>query len=276
MRRLIPTFGKRTKTAAKPPETGVVRPRRLPRVKVIVWSVLGVTTACMAAYTAFNQDLVRDEVIALSGKAGLQLQIIEVEGRANTPSDLLLAASELRRGQPIYDIDLKSLHGRIAEIGWVADVTVERRMPSTIHIKLQERIPVALIQTAAGHELIDQSGAVITGAAAEDFAHLTVVSGQGAAAQAGQMLDLLRTEPELFANVWAISLQSGRRWDVHLRNGIDIRLPEIDPRTAWSRLAMMDHSKNITRRDLAVIDLRIPNQLIVEPNIPVRGKGRKT
>ena len=47
-------------------------------------------------------------------------------------------------------------------------------------------------------------------------------------------------------------------------------------RTAWSRLAVIDHSKRIIDRDLAVIDMRVPDQMIVEPNIPVRGKGRET
>ena len=90
------------------------------------------------------------------------------------------------------------------------------------------------------------------------------------------MLHILRTEPELFAAVWAVPYQSERRWDVHLRNGIRVRLPETDPLTAWSRLAVIDHSKRIIDRDLAVIDMRVPDQMIVEPNIPVRGKGRET
>jgi cell division protein FtsQ len=63
---------------------------------------------------------------------------------------------------------------------------------------------------------------------------------------------------------------------VHVRNGIEIRLPEDDPRTAWSRLAIYVHNKQIIGRDLAVIDMRTPEQLIVEPNIPVRGAGRNT
>jgi cell division protein FtsQ len=63
---------------------------------------------------------------------------------------------------------------------------------------------------------------------------------------------------------------------VHLKNGIDVRLPETDPISAWSRLAILDRAKQITNRDLAVIDLRVPHQLVVEPNIPVRGKGRRT
>jgi hypothetical protein len=38
----------------------------------------------------------------------------------------------------------------------------------------------------------------------------------------------------------------------------------------------MERRKQIINRDLAVIDLRIPEQLIVEPNIPGRGKGKST
>ena len=90
------------------------------------------------------------------------------------------------------------------------------------------------------------------------------------------ILNILRTEPELYAEVWAVTFQSERRWDVHLRSGIRVRLPESDPRTALSRLAMIDHTKRITDRDLAVIDMRVPDRMIVEPNIPVRGKGSKT
>ncbi|MDA7598786.1 FtsQ-type POTRA domain-containing protein [Alphaproteobacteria bacterium] len=305
MRRLMPRFGKSTggkstggksteassaqnsgkvtlvngvnvAKAAKPSETGVTIQRRLSRVKLVIWSIIGVTMVTMGAYAAMDRDQLGDRIVTFTGTAGLNLQKIKVEGRAHTPHELLLEVSALKRGQPIYSIDLRTLHERLSAIGWIEDVTVERRMPSTIRIILQERVPVALLQTPSGHELIDQSGAVITGASPEDFSHLTVVSGDGAAPRAGAIIDLLRTEPELFSNVWAISLQSGRRWDVHLRNGIDIRLPELDPSTAWSRLAIMDHSKQITRRDLAVIDLRVPEQLIVEPNIPVRGKGSKT
>jgi cell division protein FtsQ len=103
-----------------------------------------------------------------------------------------------------------------------------------------------------------------------------VVAGKQAAGKVAPILNILRTEPELYAEVWAVTFQSERRWDVHLRSGIRVRLPESDPRTAWSRLAMIDHTKRITDRDLAVIDMRVPDQMIVEPNIPVRGKGSKT
>ena len=132
------------------------------------------------------------------------------------------------------------------------------------------------MQNDSDHQLIDATGTVIEGADPRDFTHLKVVAGDNAAANAAPILATLKTEPELFSEVWAISFRSERRWDVYLKNGIEIRLPERDPISAWSRLAVIDREKAITSRDLAVIDLRIPKQLIVEPNIPVRGKGNKT
>ena len=90
------------------------------------------------------------------------------------------------------------------------------------------------------------------------------------------IIDILRTEPEIFSDVWAIQYISQRRWDIHMRSGLAIRLPERDPVLAWSRLAKLEQETAITARDLAAIDLRVPGQLIVEPNIPIRGKGRKT
>merc|ERR1712185_435105 len=173
-------------------------------------------------------------------------------------------------------ISLPELHDRLSTIGWVKDVAIERRMPSTIRLILTERVPMALLQTEGGHRVIDKDGEIISGADPSAFGHLTVVAGTSAGVNAALLLNILRTEPELFAEVWAVTYQSERRWDVHLRNGIRVRLPETDPRTAWSRLAIIDHSKQIINRDLAVIDMRVPDQMVVEPNIPVRGQGRNT
>ena len=253
-----------------------VHKSRLPRLKTLFLGFVGLTLAATATLGYMDRARLIDEILMATGKAGLNLQFIQVRGRAHTPKDILVAATDLRLGDPILGINIEAVHERISAIGWVEDVIVERRMPSTIRISIRERLPMGLLQTANGHQLIDAHGVTIKGAKASDFTHLPVVAGDGSAKHAEKILSVLKTEPELFAEVWAISYQSGRRWDVHLRNGIEIRLPEAEPRQAWSRLAVMERRKQIINRDLAVIDLRIPEQLIVEPNIPVRGKGKST
>ena len=284
MRRLMPFMRAKTDRADQPDrgsETGALtgvmaRPSRRPSLRSIMTGamILGGLAAGVVLY--IERASLSVAIIDASANSGLHLQTIEVQGRAHTSKDVLMAVSELTLGQPMLTISLPELHDRLSTIGWVKDVAIERRMPSTIRLILTERVPMALLQTEGGHRVIDKDGEIISGADPSAFGHLTVVAGTSAGVNAAPLLNILRTEPELFAEVWAVTYQSERRWDVHLRNGIRVRLPETDPRTAWSRLAIIDHSKQITDRDLAVIDLRVPDQMIVEPNIPVRGRGRET
>ena len=284
MRRLMPFMRPKTDRADQPDrgsETGALsgvmaRPSRRPSLRSIMTGamILGGLAAGVVLY--IERASLSVAIIDASANSGLHLQTIEVQGRAHTSKDVLMAVSELTLGQPMLTISLPELHDRLSTIGWVKDVAIERRMPSTIRLILTERVPMALLQTEGGHRVIDKDGEIISGADPSAFGHLTVVAGTSAGVNAAPLLNILRTEPELFAEVWAVTYQSERRWDVHLRNGIRVRLPETDPRTAWSRLAIIDHSKQITDRDLAVIDLRVPDQMIVEPNIPVRGRGRET
>ena len=246
------------------------------RIKMLMLASAGLAIITAAGQTYAERDRVVAELHQLGAEAGLKLHQIQVRGRSHISRDTLLSKLDLQLDVPIFSINLQDLHNRVSQIGWVKNVIIERRLPSTIHITLDERVPVALLQNETDHQLIDASGAIIEGADPRDFTHLKVVAGDNAAAHAAPILVALKTEPELFSEVWAISFRSERRWDVHLKNGMEIRLPEADPISAWSRLAVIDREKAITNRDLSVIDLRLPKQLIVEPNIPVRGKGSKT
>ena len=276
MRRLIPFSLANREAPREAPESGVLRRTPRPRLRSVLsgGGAIGLFAALAVGYVERTHIL--DGFVLASADAGLRLETIEVRGRSHTPKPVIIAASELTLGEPILTISLPALHERLSTIGWIRTVAVERRMPSTIRVEITERVPMALLQTEDGHRVIDETGTVIAGADPSAFGHLTVVAGVSAASNAAPILNILRTEPELFAEVWAVTFQSERRWDVHLRSGIRVRLPETDPRTAWSQLAIIDHSKQITDRDLAVIDMRVPDQMIVEPNIPVRGQGRTT
>ena len=58
-------------------------------------------------------------------------------------------------------------------------MVVSRHLPDRLTVKLIERHPVALLQTPAGHQLIDEAGVIIDGADVSAFSHLVVVSGTG-------------------------------------------------------------------------------------------------
>ena len=221
-------------------------------------------------------DQIKDDLALYSFSKGFALQMIEVSGRNHTESAAIRSILTKWRDQSIFSADLAAIRHELLNLGWVKDAVVSRHLPDRLTVKLIERRPVALLQTPAGHQLIDDAGVTISGADVSAFSHLVVVSGTGAAARANALLGMLESEPEIFAEVWAVQLIAERRWDIHMRSGLTIKLPEEDPVLAWSRLAKLERDTAITERDLAAIDLRVPDQLVVEPNIPIRGKGSKT
>ncbi len=209
-------------------------------------------------------------------KVGFKLRTVKINGRNHTTHQELNDALELKNGEPILSINLTEKRLQIEQLGWVESAYLERLLPNTLRLTIIERNPIALLQTKSGHQLIDDNGAIIAGVAPESFSHLPVVSGEEAARRANYLIEILKTEPELYAEIWAIQHISKRRWNVHMKNGITIKLPENGPGFAWSRLARFEHQNQIIQRDLAVIDMRLQDQILIEPNLPIRGKGQET
>ena len=149
MRRLT-RFIHRRGDADMPAETGQPRAIRLPRWRGIAYGMLMVFVAGSAAAIIADRQRLADMLIVASAQTGLQLEYIEVYGRAHTPRDTILAASELTLGEPMLGISLRDLHARLSTIGWIEDVAIEREMPSTIRLLLTERMPMALLLAARG------------------------------------------------------------------------------------------------------------------------------
>jgi cell division protein FtsQ len=54
-----------------------------------------------------------------------------------------------------------------------------------------------------------------------------------------------------------------RRWNLRLKNGVDVRLPEFDVARALDQLVGLDRDKKILSRDIVSIDLRLPDRVTV-------------
>ena len=58
-------------------------------------------------------------------------------------------------------------------------------------------------------------------------------------------------------------LVAGRRWDLHLDNGVTVKLPEKGVREALAQLVKLNSEKQLLARDVVVIDLRLPDRVTV-------------
>ncbi|MHA1601089.1 MAG: cell division protein FtsQ/DivIB [Alphaproteobacteria bacterium] len=211
----------------------------------------------------------------VSARAGLSVEDVLVEGRTRTEREAILATLGLVRGTPILAFDPHAAKARLETLPWVHEATVERRLPDTVFLRLSEREPMALWQYEGKLAVIDSDGEVILGAKATAFATLPLLVGEDAPLNAETLLAILDSEPYLRGQVTAAIRVQGRRWNIRLENGIDVRLPETDAAAAWSELARLQRSYEVLQRDVVTIDLRLPDRLVVRtaPGVILPGQG---
>lgn len=202
-------------------------------------------------------------VLAWTAHCGLAVGNVQVEGRERADREAVLNALAVARGMPILAVDPAQAKRRLESIPWIRSASVERRLPDTLQVRVVERQPLAFWQRHGKLVLIDREGTVITGDRLDRFGHLLVLVGPDAPAAGAALIDMLGTEPDLAGHVAAAVRVGGRRWNLRLDNGIDIALPEQDAAAAWRRLAQLERSDSILERNIQMVDLRLPDRLVL-------------
>jgi cell division protein FtsQ len=214
--------------------------------------------------------------VATSAELGFTVERVLADGRNETTSSQVLSAVGVQLGEPIFRVDLEAARARLLTLPWVAAATIERRLPDTLYVRITETTPLALWQQQQRLHLLGRNGRVIADAPIERFANLLVVVGPDAPEHAGDLLAMLQSQPELRRRVTAAIRIGGRRWNLRIDNGIDVKLPAENSAAAWAELARLERDFGILGRDLTVIDLRLPNQLQVHlaPAAVAREQGK--
>lgn len=207
----------------------------------------------------------RERLGEVAAASGLRVTDIVIEGRANTPEAMLRAAIGVSKGDPILGFSLEETRAHIEMIPWVEHATVERRLPGTLVVNLQERRPFAIWQSQGKFVLVDRAGQVVTNQDVAHFPHLPLIVGLGAPGAAAQLLDALRDRPALGEKVAACVRVGERRWNLRMTNGTDVMLPEGHEVAALDRLTQLQQDHAVLDRPLAVIDLRLPDRLVFRP-----------
>jgi cell division protein FtsQ len=214
----------------------------------------------------------------LGQAAGFRVREIVVEGRHNTPMELVRAAVGLSRDDSTLGFSPQEAKERLETIAWVQRAHVERRLPGTILVRLEERQPFAIWQHQGRFAVIDREGTVVTTERLDQFGPLPIVVGTGAARHAAALHDRIQAQPDLAARVQAMVRVGERRWNLRLHNGADVLLPEGAEAAAVERLAELHKRHGLLDRPVVAIDMRLPDRLVVrqhpQPEQPAQAQQR--
>lgn len=200
-------------------------------------------------------------LLAWSADIGLTVQDVTLEGRTHTLRRQVAAAVGLSRGDPLFGFDPDAIRSRLVALPWVRAASVQRQLPGTVRIRIVERVPLALWQRDGKLMLVDDRGVVITRQRLRRFRDLLIIVGDDAPRHAADLIAMLSGEPALARRVGAAVRVGQRRWNLELKGGIKVRLPETGAAAAWRKLARLNRTHRLLDRKVKAVDLRQPDRI---------------
>jgi cell division protein FtsQ len=195
--------------------------------------------------------------------AGLGIAEIGLAGEREVSRDDILAQAGITDRSSLLFIDAARMRARLMGNPWIAEATVLKLYPGRLRIEITERKPFALWQKDGQVSLIAADGVVLDSNVPQRFAALPQVVGAGAERAAQDFLALVARYPDIAQNVEAAVLVAERRWNLHLKSGVEVLLPESEPERALVTLADLDRSKKLLSRDIVAVDLRLSDRVTV-------------
>jgi cell division protein FtsQ len=194
---------------------------------------------------------------------GFEIASIALTGEKQLTREEILNIAGISGRASLLFLDADAARTRLKANAWIADATILKLFPDRLHIAITERRAFALWQKDGRVGVVSRDGVIVEPFVAPHVAHLPLVVGAGANVKAAAFLTVMNGYPELRDQVHAYVLVADRRWNLRLKNGMDIRLPEDEPAQAIEALLALDKDRKLLSRDIHAIDLRIRDRVTV-------------
>jgi cell division protein FtsQ len=201
---------------------------------------------------------------ALANSAGFRITSVVINGRKQLTQDEILATGGISGRSSLLFLDADGVRDKLKANPWIAEATVLKLYPGQLQIDITERKAFALWQEAGRLSVIADDGALLEPYVSRRFLALPLVVGKGADIRARDFLALLARYPQVQSVTKAAILVGERRWNLRLKDGLDIRLPEQDVGNALAALSKLDKDEKLFSKDIIAVDMRLPDRLVVQ------------
>lgn len=201
---------------------------------------------------------------AIANAAGFRITAVAINGRKQLTQDEVLAIGGVNGRSSLLFLDAAAVRDKLKGNSWIAEATVLKLYPGQLQIDIVERSAFALWQQGGRLSVIADDGAVLEPYVSRRFISLPLVVGKGAGTRARDFLALLARYPQVHAATKAAVFVGERRWNLRLKDGLDIRLPEHDVGNALAALSRLDREDRLFSRDIVAVDMRLPDRLTVQ------------
>ena len=194
---------------------------------------------------------------------GLGIGVVTVSGATHMSERKILEIAGVDGKKSLLFFDVAQARARLEADPLIKQASVRKLYPNHIVIEIVERTPYAVWQKDGDVRAIGADGAPIAEVDDGRYADLPFVVGEGANERVREFVRLLSAMDELRPRVEAGVLVDQRRWNLRLKSGLDVKLPESDPEAAIGELVALQRKSRILEKDALALDFRIPGRVFV-------------
>lgn len=200
---------------------------------------------------------------SLARAANLSIREIHIEGQTRVSVQRLVAAVNAAAPGGVMTFKADDARQAVEAIGWIETAHVLKLYPGTVKVRVSEHTPFGLWQRGDQVSVIAYDGTVLADDIRDEYAGLPLFVGAGAHEHAAALKALLEPHRILADNLYAAVFVAGRRWDLILDNGLEVRLPALDPALALNRVEKLAQAVPLLTPKVAVVDLRLSDRIVM-------------
>lgn len=199
----------------------------------------------------------------LARSLGVGVDVVTVSGATHMRESRILAIAGIDASRSLPLFDAAEARARLEADPLVKQASVRKLYPNRVIIDIVERTPYAVWQKDGEVSAIAADGAPIDEVTDGRYADLPFVVGEGANGRVREYVQLLDAMDELKPRVEAGVLVGQRRWNLRLKSGVDVKLPEDHPEAAIAELLALQRQSRILEKDVLALDFRVPDRVFV-------------
>ena len=194
-----------------------------------------------------------------------------------TPNLIVLGNNYIDKKSLIYELKTKLDEDRksnnldlisnvLNKKNLIKKFVITKTSNNLITIKIKEKNIIGLLNIENNNYLIDEFNNIIETKITPNFFHLPVFIGKNSNKNASVILNLIK-ESDINLNYLSFSFVDQRRWNINLKNGVKILLPETKVLDTLKLLNKVASKYNILNGNFIEIDIRIYGKYFLKPKI---------
>ncbi|WP_102110482.1 cell division protein FtsQ/DivIB [Oceaniglobus roseus] len=205
--------------------------------------------------------LIEDVKSTVRDRPEFMVKLMAIDGASAGLADDIREVMAVDFPVSSFDLDLTRMRLDVAALPAVARVDMRVRPGGVLEVDISERMPVAILRSRNGLDLVDRAGIRVAPLAARSARpDLPLIAGTGAEGAVDEALELFAAAAPLSADVRGLVRVGERRWTLVMDDNQSVLLPESGAVQALEQVIALNQVQQLLGRDVQIVDMRNPRR----------------